>query len=87
MSSHGPIHSLASMAPDLSAGMISPPGKVTTTAPKRRRTSRAGSGHAVAQPFETFRRSDLVVEPAAHLATGVGAQERLDVELAAERVP
>ncbi len=42
MSSQGPIHSLASMAPDLSAGMISPPGRVTTMAPSRRSTSAPG---------------------------------------------
>ena len=39
MSSQGPIHSLASMAPDLSAGTISLPGSVTTMAPSRRSTS------------------------------------------------
>src|SRR5215831_21350490 len=39
MSSHGPIHSLASIAPDLSAPTISPPGVVTTVAPMRRNTS------------------------------------------------
>ena len=42
MSSHGPIHSLASMAPDLSAGMISLAGRVTTMAPSRRSTSAPG---------------------------------------------
>ena len=40
MSVQGPIHSLASMAPDLSAGVISLIGKVT--APSRRSTSARG---------------------------------------------
>ncbi len=44
MSSQGPIHSLASMAPDLSAGAISPPGRLTTMAPSRRRISPPSPG-------------------------------------------
>src|SRR5262249_10809572 len=47
----------------------------------------AGPSQPVAQAFEPQRRSDLMREPPAHLATGIGAEQRLDVELTAERVP
>src|SRR5207245_206470 len=47
----------------------------------------AEPGHPVAQPLVVPRRVDLAGEPSAHLATGVEAEERLDVELATERVP
>jgi hypothetical protein len=48
---------------------------------------RARPGHAVPQSLEGLRRGDLVVEPSTHLGTCVGAEKRLDVELAAELVP
>src|SRR5262245_2697675 len=47
----------------------------------------AGPRHPVAQPLETLRRGNLAGIPSAHLATGVGAKQRLDVELPSERVP
>src|SRR5262249_1088022 len=47
----------------------------------------AKTRHPVAQALERVRRRDLARRPAAHLATGVEGEQRLDVELAAERVP
>src|SRR3954454_1489216 len=44
MSSQGPTHSLASMAPDLSAVIISAPGTATTVEPILRRTSAPSPG-------------------------------------------
>ena len=87
MSSQGPIHSLASMAPDLSAGTISPPGQRHHDGAQPPKHLGAGPCHPVAQPLEPLRRGDLAGEPAAHLATGAAAEQRLDVELSAERVP
>lgn len=43
--------------------------------------------HPVTQPTERLDRGDLIDEPAAHLRAGAGAEERLDTELGAERIP
>src|SRR5215467_13455524 len=64
--------------------MISPPGRTSTVAPEN---IAAGPRHPVAQPLETLRRGNLAGIPPAHLATRVGAKQRLDVQLPGERVP
>src|SRR6266478_1837489 len=53
MSSHGPTHSLASIAPDLRAPAISPPGVVTTVAPIRRNTSAPSPGIRYRSPLKS----------------------------------
>src|SRR5262245_25981536 len=87
MSSHGPTHSLASMAPDLSDCTISLPGTFTTMGAYPPQDLSAEAGHPVAQPPERLLRRDLAGAPAAHLGSGVAAEERLDIELGAKSIP
>src|SRR3954451_18293635 len=87
MSSQGPTHSLASIAPALSERAISPPGTFTTIAPIRRSTSAPRPGMRYRSPLNASGEAILVVEPAPHLGPGAAAEQRFDVERAAQRVP
>ena len=75
------------MAPDLSDGRDLAARQAHHDGAQPPQDLAAEPGHPVAQPLEPVERGDLVVEPAAHLGPGAEGEERLDVELAAERVP
>src|SRR5262245_40131844 len=86
MSSHGPTHSLASIAPDLNACEISArQGHDDGIQPSEHLATQ--SRHPVAQSLQATERGELAVEPAAHLDASVETQQGLDVVLPAECVP
>ena len=87
MSSHGPTHSLASIAPDLSArDDLAARGRHDGGAHAAQDLG-AEARHAIAQALEVLRAVDLLVEPAAHLHAGIRGHQRLDVERRVDLVP
>src|SRR5262249_18268992 len=71
VSSQGPTHSLASMAPDLSVCYEFATRYFQDDRAHAAKNLGAKTRHPITQPLECFRRRDLAGGPPAHLATGV----------------